>query len=227
MLGPYYLRGFHVKQGAEQRAVLLANGILEDVGYAHQLLREDDWIVAANGGTRVAAELGIVPQLLVGDSDSLPASLQQWLTENAVPHLPFARAKDETDLELALWHVAEHGVRSVLVLGAIGGRTDHSIANLSLLAAAARRGMRIEAVAGREHLFVIAQTLTLDGNVGDIVSLLPWGGDAGGVTTQGLRWALESATLPFGTTRGISNEMIAAIATISLEAGLLLVAHHR
>ncbi len=87
--------------------------------------------------------------------------------------------------------------------------------------------MHVEAVAGQEHLFVVDEALELTVQVGDTLSLLPWGGDAEGVTTEGLRWKLEGATLPFGTTRGISNEAERETVRISLESGLLLVSHHR
>lgn len=216
-----------MKQQGARRVVLLANGILTDVEYARAQLRADDWIVAANGGTRLAAHLGLVPDLLVGDGDSLSQELRAWLDDHEVPRLSFPRAKDATDLELALWHAAEHGASEILLLGATGGRIDHTIANLSLLAAAVRTGLRVEAIAGREHLYLIQDRLTLAGQVGDVISLLPWGGDAAGVSTQGLRWPLLYATLSFGSTRGISNEMVATEATIVLDSGLLMVAHQR
>lgn len=210
-----------------KRIVLMANGELYEPAYIQSLLRPDDWIIVANGGTRHAWTLQRVPQLLVGDSDSLPAPLQRWLASEAVPRHDHPRDKDATDLELAFEHAVSLAPPALLLLGVTGGRVDHTVANLSLLARAKAAGVQAEIVVGYEHLHLLYHQLTLQGSPGQTVSLLPLGGDAVGVTTRGLRWALHEATLPFGSTRGISNILAGAEAQISLRDGLLLVSHHQ
>lgn len=209
------------------RIVLVANGELTAPAYARRLLRPSDLVIAVNGGTRLAWRLGRVPDLLVGDADSLPAPLQAWLEAHEVPRHLHPRDKEHTDLELALHHAATLGPQRILLLGITGGRVDHTVANLSLMALGPRLGVALEAIVGEEHLVLVQERHRILGAVGQSVSLLPWGGDAVGVSTEGLRWALHGETLPFGPARGISNEMAAAVATVTLRAGLLLVSHHR
>ncbi len=216
-----------MKDGWNRRAILLANGDLYDPVYARALLLPDDLVIAANGGTRLAWALERVPDLLIGDADSLPEPLQRWLAEHAVPRHEHPREKDETDLELALRHVVGLGATSVLFLGVTGSRLDHTLANISLLALAQQAGLRAEVVVERQHLFLLSDRIDLVGRAGQTVSLLPWGGDVRGVETEGLQWELKGADLPFGPARGISNVMRGERATISIERGMLLVVQQR
>ncbi len=210
-----------------QRVVLLSNGELPDSAYARSQIMSDDMIIAANGGTRLAYEMNLVPDLLVGDSDSLPDYLHEWLKANHVPHHQHPAEKDETDLELALRHAIALGASSVLFLGLTGTRTDHMLANFSLLALAHEARLQAEVVVDHEHLYLVYDQLQLMGEIGQTVSLLPLGGDAHEVYTQGLKWELHGETLPFGPARGISNIMTSPIARITLSDGLLIVCHQR
>ena len=210
-----------------QRAVLLSNGELPDSAYARSQIMSDDIVIAANGGSRLAYEMNLVPDLLIGDRDSLPAYLEHWLNANDVPHHQHPTEKDETDLELAFYHAVSLGATSVLFLGLTGSRTDHVLANFSLLTLAYKANVQAEVVVGREHLYLVYNQLELVGEVGQTVSLLPWGGDVHQVYTQGLKWELDGDTLPFGPARGISNIMTSPIAQITLSDGLLIVCHQR
>lgn len=216
---------------AIKRAVIFANGDMLDAAYARQQLQEDDYIILANGGTRLAHPMGIVPHLLVGDSDSLPNPMQAWLLEHKVVRIHHPRDKDQTDLELAIYHAIDAGATHLLLLGLSGGRVDHMLANFSLLAAVCRAGVQAEAVTGRQHIYGVCEgacaTLRLQGEVGQTLSLLPWGGDVVGVQTEGLKWELHNETLHFGAARGISNVLHQPAIRISVEGGMLLVFHHR
>ncbi len=210
-----------------RRVVLLANGDLDDPDYARALLHEDDLVIVANGGTRLAWELGRVPDLLIGDSDSLPDPLRRWLADHQVPRHDHPRDKDATDLELALRHALALRPASVLFLGVSGGRLDHTLANISLLALASAASVPAEVVVERQHLFLVYDQIELEGEPGQTVSLLPWGGAVTGVYTSGLTWELEDAVLPFGPARGISNILQQKQATIRIASGMLLVCQQR
>ena len=132
-----------------------------------------------------------------------------------------------TDLELALLYAVESGAEEILVLGALGGRPDHTIANLHLLAHPALAGRQVRMLGANYQLFLLrgGEEGTVNGQAGDTLSLLPLAGDAHGIHTAGLRWALAGDTLRFGPARGVSNEMTASTARVRLEQGLLLVVH--
>lgn len=211
----------------KRRAVLLANGELYDPDYARGLLREEDLIVAANGGTRVARMLDRAPDVLVGDSDSLPQALQEWVARSGTVRHLHPRDKDATDLELALWHAIEWGADSLLLLGATGSRVDHTLANISLLALAYEAHIETEVVVERQHLCLVREQSVIQGEAGLTISLLPWGGDVMGLWTEGLVWELQGERLPFGPSRGISNVMRGDQVRIRLEQGMLLVVVQR
>jgi thiamine pyrophosphokinase len=210
-----------------KRAVLLANGELLAPAYARSLIQDSDMIIVVNGGTGLAWELKIVPDLLIGDTDSLALPLQDWLAQHCVARHTYPADKDFTDLELALHHVISLGIAHLLFLGLAGKRTDHMLANFSLLALAREAQIQAEVVVGQEHIYLVYDELELTGKVGQTISLLPWGGNAVGVRTRGMKWELHGEKLPFGRVRGMSNIMRHNKVHISLSEGMLLVVHQR
>jgi thiamine pyrophosphokinase len=209
------------------RIVLLANGDMLNKEYALAQLQADDLIIAANGGTRLAYALQKVPHMVIGDRDSLPPYLQQWLQNHQVPSKQHPIEKDETDLELAIRYATELNPKKILFLGITGGRTDHMLANFSLLAEIAKQKIVSEVIVNQEHIYGITEKLQVSGKRGDTISLLPWGGDVEGVTTEGMKWELQNEPFPFGPARGISNVMMQDHVTITLKIGVLLVIHQK
>ncbi len=202
------------------RLVIFANGPIADLqGEARRYLRPDDRLIAADGGLRYVLALGLRPEYLIGDGDSLPpdAALQgiRWLR--------YPPEKDETDLELALQWAATQPERLILVLGALGGRPDHELANLLLLALPALAGKRVWLLGGAWGVTLIRgrETLTVHAAPGTILSLIPLGGPAEGITTAGLKYPLCDEPLHFGPARGVSNVMLQPQAHVSLRKGAL------
>jgi thiamine pyrophosphokinase len=135
------------------------------------------------------------------------------------------RSKDETDLELAVRYARQHGADEVLILGAMGERWDQTLANLTLLAAFDLPAGRLRLIDGSQEVCLVrgGETLPLDGRPGDTVSLIPIGGDADGVTTEGLEYPLRGETLRFGLTRGVSNVIQTSPVSVGVRRGSLLV----
>jgi thiamine pyrophosphokinase len=209
------------------KALVIANGVLEDLCAWQEEISQAGLVVAADGGAGHARALGLVPAVLVGDADSLDAETARWLEECGTPVVRHPAAKDETDLELALLYTVAAGATEILILGALGGRPDHTIANIQLLAHPELAGRRVRLLGARYEAFLLhgGEDAAVAGRVGDTVSLLPLNGEARGIHTAGLRWALAGNTLRFGPARGVSNEMTASTAHVRLEEGLLLVVH--
>jgi thiamine pyrophosphokinase len=132
--------------------------------------------------------------------------------------------KDETDLELALQYAASLESTEIVILGALGGRLDQTVANVMLLAMPSLRDRRVLIASGNEQSFLIppGQPFDLYGNAGDVVSLIPFGGDAHGIRTEGLEYPLHDESLYFGPARGVSNVMLGERATVFVRAGRLL-----
>jgi len=181
-----------------------------------------DLVIAADSGLEHACALGVPVDLVVGDLDSVaPAVLDAAVADGvAVERHPVA--KDATDLELALDAAVDRGVTEVLVLGVGGGRLDHFLGNVLLLASPRYAHVRVDARVGDAYVTVVHERVELVGTPGGLCSLLPLGGPAVGVLTDGLRFPLHHETLPPGTTRGVSNEFVGTSATVSLDDGVLL-----
>jgi thiamine pyrophosphokinase len=207
------------------RTIIFANGDFPDAARARDLLRPDDLVIAADGGTRHALAIGVTPHVVIGDLDSLSPDERARLQAAGSHLVPFSPRKDQTDLELALLHAVRQGATEILVLAALGGRLDQTIANLLLLALPELRGLDVRIVAGTQTAFLIHgghDGALIQGQPGDTVSLIPLGGDAVGVTAQGLEWPLHDDTLRFGPARGVSNVLTAQHARVHLRQGLLL-----
>ena len=202
-------------------ALIFANG---DLGHT-ECPSDVDLVLCADGGMRNAAALGIWPDVVIGDLDSLPEGAMEMLEAHGVHVALHPRAKDETDLELALLYAAAHGARQATVLGTRGGRLDHELGNLLLLAHPDLRGIDVRFRADRQEALLVEGEKVLVGKPGDLLSLLPIGGDAHGITTHGLEYALSDETLYLGRTRGISNAFVGSRATVRLGSGILLAIH--
>ncbi|HEX7620848.1 MAG TPA: thiamine diphosphokinase [Anaerolineales bacterium] len=207
------------------RVVIFVNGHLPDLEQVRRLIRPADIFLAADGGTRHALALGLVPSLVIGDLDSLNDEDRRTLEAARTEIRRYPSNKDETDLELALHYGVETGFDQILIVAALGDRLDQTLGNLALLTGSSLAGLDVRVDDGVEQAWFVRTNATVEGNPGDIISLIPWGGEVTGITTDGLRWPLRDETLQPHKTRGLSNELIGETASISLKSGLLLVVH--
>jgi thiamine pyrophosphokinase len=204
------------------RAVIFANGEFPDPQSARDLLRSDDLVIAADGGARHALAAGATPNVIIGDLDSLSLEEQARVEATGSQIIRFSPRKDETDLELALQYAVREGATEIIVLAALGGRLDQTVANLLLLAMPELGGIAVRVVEGAQTAFLVRDKALVEGQPGDTVSLIPLGGDAVGVTAEGLEWPLHEETLRFGPARGVSNTLTAGQARVRVRQGLLL-----
>jgi thiamine pyrophosphokinase len=210
------------------RVVVVASGDLE--AGDERWLDAASAVYAADGGAALLDGLGRVPDRIIGDLDSISGELLDRLSADGVDVDRHPADKDASDTELAIEAAIEAGASEIVLLGATGGeRLDHELANVLLLADPALAGRDVRIVRGAATVRVLrgGARLALAGGIGDLVSILPIGGDATGVSVDGLRWPLRSATLRVGRSRGLSNEVVATPASVSLERGTLLVVEHR
>jgi thiamine pyrophosphokinase len=207
------------------KAVLVASG--EPHPDDARWLADADLVVAVDGGAAWLASIGRRPDALVGDLDSVDPVLVASLEAAGVPIERHPREKDASDTVLALDYVRRQDAAAAVVIGAFGGnRLDHEIANVLLLGAErGATGVDVRLVRGATLVRCLraGERLAIEARQGSLVSLLPVGGDAGGVVTSGLRYPLQDESLTLGSTRGLSNEVVAEDASVQLTVGTLLV----
>ncbi|MGV8082697.1 MAG: thiamine diphosphokinase [Coriobacteriia bacterium] len=192
------------------------------------LAAENDCVIAVDGGGARCLEAGIVPDVLVGDADSLAAEKLAELQSRGVEWISSPRDKDDSDLALALAYARSQGAAEVTVTGAWGGRADHSLAALAALVGAAELRPRI--LEPDLALWVLTpearSSLQLAG-VGATLSLISYGG-AAIVSEEGVKWPLVSKMLEPSTTLGLSNVITDTdIAKVSVSSGTVIVVSER
>ncbi len=207
------------------RAVILANGDLPDPEAARHHIQGADRLICANGGTRHAAQLGLIPDVVVGDLDSVDPSTRTRLAAAGVRFEAHPVRKSKTDLELALGLAVAEGAEHVDLLATLGGRLDQSLANLLLLAQPEWAAVSVRVIEGREMAWVVrgGQTTQVAGTAGNTLSLVPLTPQVTGVTLTGVEWPLVDATLQLGSTWTISNTLADRAAQLQVAGGLVLV----
>ena len=181
-----------------------------------------DLVIAADGGYATAGLLGVEVDLLIGDLDSVTADALEAARAAGTRIEQHPVDKDRTDLALALDAVVAAGPAEVVLVGGHGGRLDHLLANVGLLAAPAYAPLRLTALLGEAVVTVVSDHAILEGRAGELVSLLAMHGPAHGVSTSGLRFPLERATLPVGSSLGVSNRFTGPHATVTVTDGILV-----
>lgn len=203
------------------RAVIVANGV---PGGAIPDLFPEDILIAVDGGWRYCRKLNLRPHILIGDLDSLTPDEVDAAARTGIPVRRYPPRKDETDLELALSAARNAGADDIVIIAALGGRWDMTVANILLLAAPLLDGCRVRILEGPHEMELIrsGETRRFEARPGDLLSLIPLKGDACDVRVSGLEYPLKGETLFFGATRGISNVFTGPYASVFLGEGLLL-----
>lgn len=180
-------------------------------------------VVAADGGYESLREIGVVPDIAVGDFDSLG----YVPVDTRVERHPVM--KDASDLELAFEHARRAGLSSAVAYGALGGRLDQTMATLQVLLRYARLGMGAIAVGEGSVVVALASKpsgvalLRMSSSLAGTLSVFAMGGDARGVSERGLLYGLEDATLPCDSSLGLSNEFVGEQSCVEVVDGSLLV----
>lgn len=193
------------------KAVLIANGNIRDYDFAKNYISENAFIICADGGYDHAERLGVIPDILIGDMDSVMAE------KISVIKKVYPTRKDSTDSELIMDYAVENGYDDLVLLGFIGTRMDHTLTNISLLL----KYNNINAVMIDEHNEIrgVKRENVVCGRKGDIVSIIPLCEKLSGITTEGLDYPLFKEDLFLGRSRGVSNVMTEDKCRITVESG--------
>jgi thiamine pyrophosphokinase len=208
------------------RAAIFLNGPPDSAGLLRRVAGRADLVIAADGGARYALETGVVPDLVVGDMDSLGEELAREVERRGASLERHPVRKDKMDGQLAVLAARERGATVADLLCAVGGRPAALFAVPHILLAAERIGLRSTVVTDRGRMFVVeAGYRMVEGVQEDSISIFPLSGPAAGVTLEGMEYPLENASLEPGDTLGFHNELIGTEAMVSVGEGAVLVIH--
>jgi thiamine pyrophosphokinase len=206
------------------RAAIFLNGAPDSEPLIQAVAKGTGLIVAADGGARYALAAGIVPDLIVGDMDSLGEDLAREAEQRGASLQRHPARKDKMDGHLAVLAARGWGATVADFLCAAGGKPGAVFAVPHILLAAERIGLRSTVSADWGRMFVLeAGSRIVEGTAGDSVSIFPLSGPATGVTLEGMTYPLTNASLEPGDTLGFHNELVGQKAKVSVVSGALLV----
>ncbi len=191
------------------RAIIICGGCVGE--YIKDYIKPGDFVICADSGFDRASEFNIKPDVVIGDMDSVENGCA---FENKIV---YPARKDFTDSELVVQYALEHGYDELLMFGMIGTRMDHTLANISLLKQT--KDVKSVIIDANNEIYYTENEITISGKVGDVVSIIPFEGDALGVTTEGLDYPLENGCVKSGTTLGVSNIMTGNVCSIAVKNG--------
>lgn len=206
------------------KAVVALNGELKGNKEEYRKLigEKDVQFVAADGGALLLESIGFLPDVIIGDFDSLTDLQCQYYKKMGARIIKYTVEKDETDGELALQYCRESGFDNIIIIGFAGGRLDQQLANIFLLEYAFRNGMTAFIKEPGLEMGIIEKEKVFFKKIGAGLSLIPLDEEISGVTITGCKYLLEAGNLLRYKTRGISNIIEHERAVITVEKGLLL-----
>ena len=204
-----------------RKAVIFANGIPAPTATPHSFITPGVAIICADGGAQHALALGLMPEVVVGDLDSLSGEAQATLVARGVELIRHPVKKDQTDLELAFSVAIARGATEILLLTALGGRLDQQLANILLLARPEWQSARLGLAEGNQLAWLLRgpDELRLSGRPGDIFSFIPLSPTVQGLDLENVEWPLQNATVLFGSTLTISNTFLEPQVTVRIKTG--------
>jgi len=205
--------------------LVVAGGEIRDVAFFRSKLYElkPAEIICADSGAGYLHAIGLVPNVIIGDMDSLSPGMLDYFEERGSRIIRFPEGKNETDTQLALEYAFGTVPDEIYVFGAFGTRIDHTLANVSLLALGMKKGIQIKLIDEWCETFVVNSKCTLEGEPGQTVSLLPLSDKVTGITIEGFEYPLNNGVMEIGKPYGVSNRLVAARGVISVRSGHLLV----
>ncbi|MCP4023830.1 MAG: thiamine diphosphokinase [Desulfobacteraceae bacterium] len=205
------------------KCVIIANGSLGPKDVFKKIVSRAQLIVCADGGGRHLKDMGIFPDVLIGDFDSLCASDKAFFEKKNIPFIPFNPKKDQTDTDLAISWALENGASDITLIAATGTRLDHTLCNIFLLKRLVDGKIPCRIIDAHNEIYLLTDQLTISGKPGDLLSIIPVSKKVCGVTIEGLEYPLSDADIEMGSSLGTSNCFLKDTAVISIKKGVLLV----
>ena len=204
------------------KAAIICNGNIEDYDVSKERLSQVDFIICADGGTRHAYHMNIIPNIIIGDLDSSKDEYIEYYRGKEVPIIKYSSDKDKTDTHICLEYAMEE-YDEIILLGATGSRLDHTVGNVSILKLAADKGKTACIIDENNELYVVKDGITLEGTKGDILSLLPLSSKVEGINLRGVLYPLQNAVMEIGNPYGVSNKFEESTVVLTIASGYMIV----
>lgn len=205
------------------KGLIISSGTINDYNLLNSLIEENDYIVCADGGLDHILKIGQIPNLLLGDLDSISDFGIQFIKNNNIPVEKFPSVKNNTDTELAIMYLRNMGVDDITLIGGTGSRLDHSLANIFLLKKFNEKGRKLRILDDNNIINYVVDSIEIKKNQDRFVSIIPLNDSGLIVSLKGFEYPLDHEYIDFASTLGISNRIVEEIGIIKIHEGEALV----
>ena len=204
-------------------ALIVCSGSIKDYSHYEKYFKWAKAVICVDGGAKYLRKFGIVPDVLIGDLDSISDEDLDYLVSMNVKIMKYPIQKDMTDTEIAVDYAVDNGFKEIVIIGGIGTRLDHTLANILLAKKLLDKGVKCTLVDENNELILINDRIKIEKEKNVKVTLLPLTDVVEGITTKGLYYQLNCEDIVMGSSRGVSNEFLDDVAEISVKKGILAV----
>jgi len=209
------------------KCIIAANGALPPTEQILSQISSADIIIAADGGAVHLHRMNIIPDMIIGDLDSISPATLDFYQSKQVPMVTHPARKDQTDTELCIDYALGQGCTQIVFLGVTGHRLDHTLANIFLLRRLSDLGINARIIDAHNEIYLVLSDLVVQGMPGDLLSVIPASETVTGLTLKGLEYPLADKTLNMGTALGVSNCFTGTEAKVHIDSGVVLVIKSR
>lgn len=197
--------------------LIVGNG--SDIDKSHIENLNIDYVICADGGLEKVKRLGLIPNLILGDFDSVNKSVLEDYKNLNIEVVTFPSEKDYTDMELAISHAVKMGFKDIILVGASGTRLDHTVANMLLIEKYHKKDINIRIIDNNNFIQIITDSMIIPFRKNYYVSLIPLSENIEGLTLEGFKYPLNNINVERGSTLCISNEVSEDVGLIKLNKG--------
>lgn len=205
------------------KALIIASGTIEDYNILKREVEESDFILCVDGGVDHILNIGFYPDIVFGDLDSISAEGLAYIKQRNIPIRKFDSVKDSTDTELGLDYVISKDCKEITLMGVTGSRQDHTLANIFLLSYLLDRNIKGKIIDSNNIIYLTDDYLELEKLKDYYISVVPIVEEGINVSLKGFFYNLENKFIPFGSTLGVSNEIIEEYGKVKIHRGRAIV----
>lgn len=206
------------------RVIIIANGEIEDLRFYRSVITEEDFVICADGGSYLAYLLGVKPDMIIGDTDSIDKELvEKFQKSNSdIIIAKFPKNKDKSDLELALERAVILKPNEIIILAGLGKRIDHELTNILLMLGQKEYAHKIKFLGQNTELFALKKETVIKNKKGMLLTLIPLTAVIKNVNTDGLKYEIKNKNLMWGNSLTLSNIIMKKEAKIEYDGGILI-----
>lgn len=203
------------------KTIIIGNSDIEDYDIVREYF-DEAFIIACDGGVRHCRNMMLIPDVMLGDFDSANGQDADFFTNQGVPKLEYPAKKDKTDMELAVDYAMKKDADEIYILGGLGRRFDHSLANVHILLKPIRKGIKACLLDEHNIITLVEDSIEILGEKGQTLSLIPFTTKVSGITTRNMEYPLTDASMEMGSSLGVSNVMTEDTAYLSVKEGIII-----